>query len=307
MSYKELFSEHGLSLDRLRSFLEVVDAGNIVKAAGGDSNKQSQYSRQIKELEAFFGAELTTRKGRRITITEEGERLSRLIRSSFENLSDFRADSRNEPHRAVIAGGASIIEWILAPQLPKCRQALGSPILETRSMRSADIIRALDDRSIHFGVLREDAAPPSVSKHVLGEIEYRLFLPTELNPGTPPKSHASWEKLFTTLPLARPVEGGRLRSCIDEAFQSSFIRPQIIAECTSMIQQAAMVQHGHCAAILPMTARATLGEHIRDITLTGFLDYRRTLCLVYKGSVIEQKNWDSKHTKSLTKTLKLSL
>ena len=72
---KELFSEHGLSLDRLKSFLDVVEAGSIVKAAAGDTNRQSQYSRQIKELEVFFGAELTKRRGRRIEITEEGERL----------------------------------------------------------------------------------------------------------------------------------------------------------------------------------------------------------------------------------------
>jgi len=89
MNYTELFSEHGLSIDRLKSFLDVVDAGSIVKAAGGDTNRQSQYSRQIKELETFFGAKLTRRKGRRIEITEEGERLARLIRESFTNLSDF--------------------------------------------------------------------------------------------------------------------------------------------------------------------------------------------------------------------------
>ena len=34
---KELFSEHGLSLDRLKSFLDVVEAGSIVKAAGSDT------------------------------------------------------------------------------------------------------------------------------------------------------------------------------------------------------------------------------------------------------------------------------
>ena len=157
MNYSKLFAEHGLSLDRLKSFLDVVEAGSIVKAAGGDTNKQSQYCRQIKELETFFSAELTRRKGRRIEITEEGQRLAKLIRDSFTVLADFRADSKNEARRAVIAGGASVIEWLIAPALADCRKALGNPILETHTLRSADVVRALDDGQIDFGILRADA------------------------------------------------------------------------------------------------------------------------------------------------------
>ena len=38
-------------MERLKTFLEVAQAGSIVGAAGGDCVRQSQYSRQIKELE----------------------------------------------------------------------------------------------------------------------------------------------------------------------------------------------------------------------------------------------------------------
>ena len=59
--FERLFAVSGLSLDRLRTFLRVAEAGNLAKAAQGDATKQSQFSRQNKELEAYFGVPLTRR------------------------------------------------------------------------------------------------------------------------------------------------------------------------------------------------------------------------------------------------------
>ena len=88
--FERLFTVSGLSLDRLRTFLRVAEAGNLAKAALGDVTKQSQFSRQIKELEAFFGVALTRRVGRRIEITQEGNQLALIIRRQFRELDDFR-------------------------------------------------------------------------------------------------------------------------------------------------------------------------------------------------------------------------
>ena len=58
--FEHLFAERGLSLDRLKTLIEVAKAGSIAAAARGDSARQSLYSRQIKELEEFFGVELAS-------------------------------------------------------------------------------------------------------------------------------------------------------------------------------------------------------------------------------------------------------
>jgi len=62
--FGKLFAESGLSLDRLRALLAVGAAGSIVKATDGDPVRQSQYSRQIKELEDFFRTRLIERQGK---------------------------------------------------------------------------------------------------------------------------------------------------------------------------------------------------------------------------------------------------
>jgi DNA-binding transcriptional LysR family regulator len=51
--FENLFSERGLSLDRLKVLIEVRDAGSIAQAAPGDPVRQSQYSRQLRELSEF--------------------------------------------------------------------------------------------------------------------------------------------------------------------------------------------------------------------------------------------------------------
>ncbi|MGJ8697215.1 MAG: LysR family transcriptional regulator [Verrucomicrobiaceae bacterium] len=303
MSFPTLFAEHGLSLDRLRSFLEVVDAGGIAAATGNDPNRQSLYSRQIKELETFFGASLTRRKGRRLEITPDGERLARLIRSTFTDLADFRADSQNEARRAIIAGGASVIEWLLSPALTACREALGNPILETRSLRSIDSCRALDDGAIDFAILRREAVPPSLLTLDIGTLSYALYLPKNLAPSRAPKTTAQWSKLLTTLPQVRLVQGSRLRRSVDEAHQALLIRPHIIAETTSILQLAAIVKAGHAAAILPRTASSVLPrETFKQLPLTNFLTYQRHLVLAYSPSHTTRRAWTTKHLNLLQST-----
>src|ERR1051325_593529 len=63
--FQKLFAESGLSLDRLKALLEAGAAGSIAKAARGDPVRQSQYSRQIKELENFFQTKLVTETRKR--------------------------------------------------------------------------------------------------------------------------------------------------------------------------------------------------------------------------------------------------
>jgi len=75
--FEALFSTRGLSLDRLRSFLEMAEAGGIARAAPGDPVRQSQISRQIRELEEFFGTELTQRRGKGLVLTPAARRLAK--------------------------------------------------------------------------------------------------------------------------------------------------------------------------------------------------------------------------------------
>src|SRR2546428_10036760 len=89
----QLLQETGLSLDRLQSFCLVAEAGGVTKAAKGDPARQSLFSRQVKELEEFFGTELVRRKGRGIALTAARQRLHLLAREQLLALSDLQKAS----------------------------------------------------------------------------------------------------------------------------------------------------------------------------------------------------------------------
>src|SRR6516165_9939571 len=64
-----------LDLDLLRSFVLVVDAGGFTRAGERVHRTQSTVSQQIRRLEESIGRPLLLRKGKQVSLTEEGERL----------------------------------------------------------------------------------------------------------------------------------------------------------------------------------------------------------------------------------------
>src|SRR5690242_11628257 len=119
--FERLFAESGLSMDRLRALLAVAAAGSIVKAADGDAVKQSQFSRQIKELEDFFHSKLIERQGKGVRLTTNGKELARLSRFFLLGLSNFQRGCLAEEQTMRIGASATFISHFLIPALSKIK------------------------------------------------------------------------------------------------------------------------------------------------------------------------------------------
>src|SRR5258708_1403050 len=111
--FDSLFSERGLSLERLRVLIEVQDAGSIARAAPGDAVRHSQYSRQLRELSEFFGCEVTHRRSKVLKLTSEGARLVELVRPFLRGLEDFHTECRGERILFNVAAGDSLLHWLV--------------------------------------------------------------------------------------------------------------------------------------------------------------------------------------------------
>jgi DNA-binding transcriptional LysR family regulator len=88
-----------LDLDLLRSFVSVVDAGGFTRAGERVRRTQSTVSQQIRRLEDRFGRPLLVRNGKRVGLTEEGERLlsyARRILALAEEAHDVVARPRGD-------------------------------------------------------------------------------------------------------------------------------------------------------------------------------------------------------------------
>lgn len=248
-NFETLFAVSGLSLDRLRSFLRVVEAGNLTKAAQGDVTKQSQFSRQIKELESFFGVALTRRVGRRIEITDEGHWLALIVRRQFRELDDFRKTMAGRSVSVRIGTQGSILNWLLVPRIRAITEALGNATIEMEPMRTMDVVRAVADGRIDFGIVREDALPSETKRWRLGAVGYAVFAPNSLC-----KGYASAEDIVRKAPVAELLPGGQFATRWQEWLEKESLRPLVTARVSSFTDLARVVRAGHAAAVLPEMA-----------------------------------------------------
>ncbi len=247
--FDRLFDVSGLSLDRLRSFLRVVEAGNLTKAAQGDVTKQSQFSRQIKELENFFGVALTRRVGRRIEITEEGNRLALVIRRHFRELDDFRETMAGRSVSVRLGSQGSIIDWFVVPRLDAISKSLGNAMVELVQLRTLDVVRAVADGRLDFGIVREDAVPAETQCWRLGSVGYALFAANAHW-----KRSAKVEEVIRKAPVADLLSGGQFSTRWHEWLTKEKLRPRVLARVSSFTDLARVVQAGHAAAVLPEMA-----------------------------------------------------
>lgn len=253
--FEALFSQTGLSLERLRILAEIHHAGGLAKAAPGDPIRQSQYSRQLRELSEFFGTELARRQGRTLRLTEPGVRLAELIREQLHALQDFRAECRAENVSYTIAGGDGLLQWLVIPRLGRIRRDAPTTHIATSNLRTNEIVQQLTDGRVEFGVLRKDAPSAPLKSVRLGTLKFAAVVPRGL---VPAKSHLSLGDVLGRLPLA--TQNGdsqftqRLREIAKE--EGTELTPSLISQ--SFPQALAAVRSGGYGSVQPELALADL-------------------------------------------------
>ncbi len=277
--FDSLFQRGGLSLDRLRGFVELAEAGSIAKAAQGDTSRQTLLSRQIRELEEFFGTELTLRRGKSLALSPAGRRLALLIREQFQDLKDFQQEQQKRPKTFSVGAGASLLEWLVIPAAASVRRALGQATLQLTSQRSRDLVEHIRDGRLDFAIVREDAIPDTLPRLDLVKVRFYLGVSRRLV-GRQPKTRLEETPFLQSLPFAAYAGQGQL----DQTFRSAMAEkcgPFTPAyECDSLLQVRELIAQGSCAGLLPSIGIRGLAE--QDVILQEFTpmkDYGRALAL----------------------------
>ena len=253
--FDSLFSERGLSLDRLKVLIEVRDAGSIAQAAPGDPVRQSQYSRQLRELSEFFGCEVAQRRGKILKLTEQGERLAELAREQLRSLDDFRAECRQASVAFTIGAGDSLIQWLVIPRLGKIIDEFPGTHFATTNLRTNEIVQQLTDCRLDFGIIRKNAMAPGLKSVSLGVVSYVALVPEHL---APTKKKLSLRQAIAELPLATQTTDGQFTSGL-RAIAKAFDVPLTPAlACQSFPQTMAALRSGRFWAIVPELATRDL-------------------------------------------------
>src|SRR5215469_6345513 len=108
--FQSIETAGGFTIERLRTFCKIAEAGSIVAAAKGDTTRQSQFSRQVKELEEFFCSRLLERSGKSVRLTEAGRKLAVLAQSFFHAVEEMRVAAAKEDALR-IGASESVLRW----------------------------------------------------------------------------------------------------------------------------------------------------------------------------------------------------
>jgi len=252
--FEKLFAERGLSLERLRVLVEVHAAGSIARAAPGDPVRQSQYSRQLRELSEFFGCEVARRKGKLLKLSPEGARLAELARSQLRSLDDFRAECAAETIDYTLAAGDSIIHWLVIPRIGALLDEAPGLRFATTNLRTHDIVQQLADGRVDFGIIRHDALVAGLKHASLGVWHYTLVVPS----GLAGRKKLGAAEVLGSLPLAAQTTDSQFAERLRSLLHELGVEPRHALACQSFPQTLAAVRSGAFAAVLPTLATSDL-------------------------------------------------
>lgn len=282
----EVVAKNGFSLERLATLCAVIECGSITAAAGPSASRQSQFSRQIKELEEALGAKLFDRVGKTLQPTLFGEQLARMSRTFFGAVAELAAQEAGKPEQIVIGGGEAILRWVLLPCLPALRDLEPPMYCQVRSLPTAEVVREVELGRLHFGLVRRDAVSEGLASEVIGILQFALVVPRVLLRGR------SAEVIFEgrALAYAELSGGGQLATLARETAKEAGIRLNRVLHAETLSLLLAAVEHGDAAAFLPLPAVIALPQdRFAIVKLENIQRLNREMVLVWSPEAADHQ------------------
>jgi DNA-binding transcriptional LysR family regulator len=303
--FENLFANSGLSLERLKTFRDIVSAGGITAAARDDSNRQSQYSRQLKELEKYFGVELLKRGHGPAELTDAGQRLYEIIGHTLSALDEFRLVCAGQPLELKIGAGESLIQWLLLPRLSGLSAAHPRLTVTFLNLKTDEILKRLVDGALDFGVVSRFEPHRALTSAPLGKIEFRLFVPARLLPANERLKLSS--EILGQIPLAMLDGSPGIREAIEQEAQRVNAKLNVRLRFSSYPQLAQAVSSLEVAAILPRLAEPAFeGKAVRSIALSFLNPLSRQVGLVWNRRVAEVRPAVAKYSRLLPPVFRMT-
>mgnify|MGYP001618556460 CR=1 FL=1 len=272
-------SQTVVTIERLKSFCEIVTAGSMVAAADNDPGKQSHYSRQIKDLESALNFRLFTKIGKYLRPTEQGKQLAALTNLYFLGLQDLQAATKAGRTQIRIGAGVSGLRWLVFPHLHEILSVADQHVLDFVTVRTAEIIDGVRTGKFELGIVREDAVEESLAAVPCGALEYVFIVPRSLLPGRSAAGIDHTKKL----PLAALAGEGQFARNSIELLKRNGIEPivRLLMQNFSLIIEA--VRSAEVAAFIPEPAIQDFPQdRFAVVDLDGIGRLGRRLHLVYE-------------------------
>ena len=268
---------------RLYSFVRVVDAGSITRAADLLHIAQPALSQQMTALESLFGQQLLSRSKQGEEPTEAGRVLYRHARVILRQLEQAQADV--EVVGRELAGGVSVG---LAPY--STVNALAFPLLSAVRARYPRVLLHINEN--FGGVLSEALMTGRMDMALLYEsgpirgVDFERLVTEELVVVAPDgielparADDAVTMADLADVPLLLPGPTHTIRRVVDQAFAQAASAANVVGEVESVPLMARAVRGGLGATVLPRSVARRLigGSELHQRHLTPALEVQVSL------------------------------
>lgn len=273
-----------MELFQLRSFLRVVEAGSITRAAERLYLTQPAVTQHVRALERELGVPLFDRTRRGVALTQAGQVLYQyahqcmaLLEECRQVISDLEAGRGG---RFVLGAGVTTSIFHLPRWLRRLREEYPGIEVVVRTGRSAQVAALALDREIDLGLVTSPVQHPDL--RVVGLYEEEISLVT-------PHHHPLANRLIqpeelAETPLILFPKGTGFRDYLDRVLASAGILPWVKMESDSVEAIKSFVAIGLGVSFLPEAAVATekdSGELARA-RIAGLPPLKRQTSAIYR-------------------------
>ena len=181
--------EQDMELNQLKSFVQIVETGNLRKAADALFISQSALSHQIKVLEERLALQLFIRTSKGMELTEQGRILYSHAMAILSQVDTFQEKARQLSGRTTRAFKIGINTHGKFLQVSRLSRVLKNHFPRSEfffvSSQTIHTTAMLRDKLIDIGFFFGDNQAPDISTHLISQCRLRIVIPNQLlKPGT---------------------------------------------------------------------------------------------------------------------------
>nr|WP_296765938.1 nitrogen assimilation transcriptional regulator NAC [Rhodococcus sp. (in: high G+C Gram-positive bacteria)] len=242
---------------RLFSFVRIVDAGSITRAADILHIAQPALSQQMTALESHFGQQLLVRSKQGVEPTDAGRALYRHAQVILRQVESAQAEVSVVGRE--LAGGVSVglapystVTSMALPLLTAVRARYPSILLHINENFGGVLSEAMMTGRMDMALLYDAGPIKGVTFERLLTEELMVVAPT--GTGLPGETGSAVSLLdMIEVPLLLPGPMHTIRKVVESAFETALAQPKIVAEVESVTLMAQAVRSGLGATVLPLS------------------------------------------------------
>jgi len=242
-----------MDLGELRAVLKIAELGSFTQAARSLGVTQPAISQQVARLEAELGKPLFDRQGRRIALTEAGEKLCRHAGQIVALADDARriVTDDDDSGTVIVAAIPTIAPYLLPTVLSDFRDAHPRAQLEVHEEVTASLLQRCANGEIDVGLLALPAERRYLHFEKLYDEELLLVLPADHPLAKKGKVRLEdlHEEPFVLLDEAHCLSGDIRSFCLRKRFQ-----PVSTGRTTQLATVQELVALGHGVSLIPAMA-----------------------------------------------------